>query len=172
MIRNPAAPSFRNPPPPAAVAPQDACPTTLRTWVGQFRPAAIQSAHAQTHYVLRGDTGSHFSTAQSKAHYRQNSALHIGPYAKLPDYAGGHPCPIRQPLATGAASLALLTAFFQGATYYFHAVETRASKGEFTWALVLVTLTLWVPAYCFLNLGPATFGCKHWSCVWPHDPPV
>ena len=78
----------------------------------------------------------------------------------------------RQPLATGAGNVALLTAFFQGATYYFHAVETRASKGEFTWALVLVTLTLWVPAYCFLNLGPATFGCKHWSCVWPHDPPV
>jgi hypothetical protein len=75
----------------------------------------------------------------------------------------------RQPLATGAGIVALLTAFFQGATYYFHGVETRASHCEFTWALVLMLITLWVPAYHFLNLGPATFGCKHWSCVWPHD---
>ena len=78
----------------------------------------------------------------------------------------------RQPLATGAGNVALLTAFFQGATYYFHAVEKRASYCEFTWATVLVLALLWVPAYLFLNLGRATFGCKHWSCVWPHDPPV
>ena len=36
LIRNPAAPSFCYPPPPAAEAPQDACPTTLRPGLGNF----------------------------------------------------------------------------------------------------------------------------------------
>ena len=74
----------------------------------------------------------------------------------------------RQPLAMGAGSIALLTAFFTGATYYFHVVEKRASQCEFTCATILVLALLWVPAYLLLNLGPATAGCTHWSCVWPH----
>ena len=92
-----------------------------------------------------------------------NCTLSMSVFCEFMDLA------FRQPLAKGAGSVAFLTAFFQGATYYFHAVETRASHCEFTWALVLMLITLWVPAYHFLNLGPATFGCKHWSCVWPHD---
>ena len=70
-------------------------------------------------------------------------------------------------------SVPLLAGFLaahQYATYYFHAVEKRSAKCEWTWASKATVGLYWLVTLLLFNPKPAPIGCEHWSCVSPHPP--
>ena len=69
--------------------------------------------------------------------------------------------------------LPLLAVFFgahQFATYYLHHIETRTVKGEWTWASKGIVGLYWLVTALVFNPRPASIGCEHWVCIWPHPP--
>ena len=68
---------------------------------------------------------------------------------------------------------ALAVAFFgahQYGTYYFHHVEKRSTKCEWTLPSKAVVTIYWLVMLTLFNPRPAAIGCEHWMCVWPHAP--
>ena len=73
-----------------------------------------------------------------------------------------------------AAQCVVLLAAYYGAclciTHYFLNVQTRAVKGEMTWAAWAVMASFWVAMGLTFSTRPAAIGCEHATCIWPHPP--
>ena len=66
--------------------------------------------------------------------------------------------------------LTLFVGFHQYLTYYFHHVERRATKGEWTVASVAVVSLYWIVTALLFEPRPAAIGCEHALCIFPHPP--
>ena len=72
-----------------------------------------------------------------------------------------------------AQCVVLLAAYYGaclGITHYFLNVQTRAVKGEMTWAAWAVMASFWVAMGLTFSTRPAAIGCEHATCIWPHPP--